>query len=68
MYVNHPDDVEPNPPELVDNQGFECTEVAVDECINVLQALGYGGRNTPTEIMAAKVNFRTYILFTVSSQ
>ncbi len=55
MYANHPDDVDPNPPELVDNQGYECTEEAVDECITVLQSLGYGGSSTPTDIMASKV-------------
>ncbi len=56
MYASNEDDVDPNPPELVDNQGYECTEEAVDECINVLQSLGYGGRSSPGDIMAAKVN------------
>ncbi len=57
MYVSHPDDVDENPPDLVDNQGYECTEDSVDECIKVLTDLGYGGKSTPGDIMASKVNY-----------
>ncbi len=67
MYPSHEDDVDADPPDLVDNQGFECTEEAVDDCIKVLNDLGYGGKETPGEIMASRViiplNSRIYVTY-----
>ncbi len=57
MYANHPDDVEEKPHELVENEGYECTEEAVDNCLDVLQKLGYGGKETPSEIMERRVSY-----------
>ena len=55
MYVDHEDDVVPDAAVLENDRGYECTEEAVDLCIASLTKLGYGGTQTPGEIMASKV-------------
>ena len=57
MYAYSEDMVVPEPDELEDNAGNECTAESVDACLKDLMALGYGGGKSPQEMAAEQASY-----------